>query len=271
MSTLTGKLIERRKAPRITTNGRMPGKIVDAAGDDVSCRTLDVSMMGLGIVSETDFPVGTELSLQLDGGPSVKLRVVSAFRRRDTATPAKRYGLLVEEGNVNLETVFRDAGCVEEPTPEVTERRPERAPRFAPDQALHVLVQTFGTRNSYDIVLENLSRSGLLVTMGRDEDLPFRVNTLVDLVIDPHRQAFPKPILATGKIVRRIDGEPGSEDARQHVSRLGIAIIEVQPGLEEDWRRALDSLASEPVDEGAQRPARRTPESVHRKAKKRAG
>jgi hypothetical protein len=275
MTQLTGKLIERRKAPRIATNGRLPGTLVDASGANVPCRTLDVSMMGLGVVSDVEMPMGAEVTLQLDGAAPLKLRIVSAFRLAAPA-PGMRYGLLLEEGDVNLEQVFRAAGCVEEPPPEVPvrgesgERRAERAPRFAPDQQLHVLVQTFGTRDDYEIVLENLSRSGLLVTMGHGEELPFRVNTLVDLVIDPHKRAFPKPIKATGKIVRRIDGEPGSEDARRHVSRLGIAIIEVQPGLEQDWQRALDALAVEAGEEVPQRPVSRAPEPIGRRPKRRA-
>ena len=277
MTSLKGKLIERRKAPRIATNGRIAGTLTDATGTELVCRTLDVSMMGLGIVSDIEIAMGAELTLALEGHPPIKLRVVSAFRLPGSVTQNMRYGLLLETGNVNLEQVFRTAGCVEEPPPEVPvrteggERRAERAPRFAPDQQLHVLVQTFGTRNAYEIVLENLSRSGLLVTMGNGDELPFRVNTLVDLVIDPHARAFPKPIKATGKIVRRIDGEPGSEDARRHVARLGIAIIEVQPGMEDDWQRALDSLAIEAGEEPGQRPMSRAPEPLGRRPKRRAG
>lgn len=240
---LTGRPLERRKAPRTETTGALPGRLVNTeTGDEIICKSIDVSRLGLAIESEIQLAVDVRLALEI-AGTRVSLTIVSC------ALPKKgdrmyRYGLFADASGVDLEDVFATAGLITRPISRPgVQGQPDRAPRFLPDQELKLEARTFGTSAPYVLVVENLSRSGLLVGMVNSEHLPFRVNTLLDLVIDPKAKVFEGPIKATGKIVRRVDEK--SKDPEKldvNVVRLGIVIVEVEPRDEAKWVTALEFL-----------------------------
>jgi hypothetical protein len=242
---LTGRPIDRRKAPRIETNGKMPGRmLLEATGGEFPCVSFDVSRIGIGITTDMDLAINTRLVLEI-GERRVPLTVVASFKQEDSVR-ARRYGLFLEDTTVDLEVEFRLAGCMVPEKAAGTGKpgRPgvaaARAPRFAPDQDIQLTAQTFGTRVAYQLSVENLSRSGLLVALSEDPNPPFRVNTLVDMVIDPLKRAFPNSIQATGKIVRRIDDK--GKDGEPPTVRLGIAIVDIAPQQAAKWQEALEIL-----------------------------
>lgn len=228
---LSGKLVDRRQVPRTLTNGRLPGRLSLVDGDEILCKSLDVSPLGLGLESPQTLSEGVKLVLELATG-AVVLEIVTRLESGGKF----RYGLLATK-EINLESIFRATGCLAPAEPE-----PKRPPRFSIDDVIHVEVKTFGTRSPYHLRIENLSRSGLLIATTSAEVLPFRVNTLVDLRIDPEGRAFRTPIEAAGKVVRRTgDGAPGKPE---NTTRLGIALVDMGTAQSAAWNAALDQLES---------------------------
>ncbi len=102
---------ERRFNPRRGLTGLLPGKlIVSATGRALSCRPVDVSRDGMGIIVDEQLAPGTEVELHMAEG-SLLLKVAWGqpdFGRRDLF----RYGLVSLERHADLERLFADSGCL---------------------------------------------------------------------------------------------------------------------------------------------------------------
>lgn len=112
-----------------------------------------------------------------------------------------------------------------------------RAPRVPLD--LHVESRTIGTDASYSLITEDISRSGLLLVWDRDVKMPFIVNTLIEMTIDPTGNCLDKPVSCLGKVVRR---EAEAEDGKGHQTRLGIQIVQIDNGDLKAWEGCLSQL-----------------------------
>jgi hypothetical protein len=102
---------EKRLQARMRLNGKLPGKLIRGLSkSEFFCRPLDVSRHGLGIVSNQELEVGETFSLETSAY-SVTLRVVwekSDFAKQDL----KRYGLEVEDLQIDLIELCRQADCI---------------------------------------------------------------------------------------------------------------------------------------------------------------
>jgi hypothetical protein len=104
---------------------------------------------------------------------------------------------------------------------------------------LEVESRTIGTDASYSLITEDISRSGLLLVWDRDVKMPFIVNTLLELTIDPSGSCLDKPVSCLGKVVRR---EAESEDGKGHQTRLGIQIVQIDNNDLQAWEGCLTQL-----------------------------
>lgn len=102
---------ERRLAPRQKLTGLMPGKFVaKSTGKNISCRPIDVSESGLGILTAEEIPVESILTLTT-GGSVIDLKVV--WRKPDFGkNNLMRYGLSCEDSGINLAAIFITSGCL---------------------------------------------------------------------------------------------------------------------------------------------------------------
>jgi hypothetical protein len=104
-------LKERRLKARKKLTGLLPGRMVNMSTErPISCRPIDISDFGLGILTADELPMGTQLVLVLPQ-KSVKFKVVwvaEDFGKNNL----KRYGLASEEQDVNVEVLFTEAGCL---------------------------------------------------------------------------------------------------------------------------------------------------------------
>lgn len=112
-----------------------------------------------------------------------------------------------------------------------------RAPRVPID--LEVESKTIGTTASYCFYTEDISRSGLLLVWDREARLPFIVNTLVELTIDPKGTCLDRPVNCLGKVVRR---ESNSPDAQSNQARLGVQIVQIDHSDLHAWEGCLAQL-----------------------------
>jgi len=110
-----------------------------------------------------------------------------------------------------------------------------RAPRVSID--LVVESKTLGTSAAYSMSTEDVSRSGLLLVWERESKMPFIVNTLIEMTIDPTGSCLSKPLTCLGKVVRR-DAKDGSGQA----TRFGIQIVQMDPSDAQNWEGCLSEL-----------------------------
>lgn len=112
-----------------------------------------------------------------------------------------------------------------------------RAPRVPID--LQVESKTIGTTAAYKFETEDISRSGLLLVWDRDVKMPFIVNTLLELTIDPAGSCLSRPVACLGKVVRR---ESSIEEGGGHATRLGIQIVQIDHSDLNTWEGCLTEL-----------------------------
>ena len=113
-----------------------------------------------------------------------------------------------------------------------------RAPRVP--VPIQVESRTMGTMSAYKLQTEDISRSGLLLVWDRDVvKMPFIVNTLLEMTIDPEGSYLGRPVTCLGKVVRR---DPGSEDGKGHSARLGIQIVQIDNSDLSAWEGCLNEL-----------------------------
>lgn len=110
-----------------------------------------------------------------------------------------------------------------------------RAPRVSID--LVVESKTLGTSAAYSMSTEDVSRSGLLLVWERKTKMPFIVNTLIEMTIDPKGSCLSKPLTCLGKVVRR-----DAQDCDSQSTRFGIQIVQMDPGDIQNWEGCLSEL-----------------------------
>ena len=120
--------------------------------------------------------------------------------------------------------------------------RPEesrvRAPRMDINSSLVVDSKTLGTSINYRLTTKNVSKSGLLLSWGNETHVPFIVNTLIEMTIDPGGRWLTSPVPCLGKVVRR------EEEGPQGAS-FGIRIIQIDNSDLEAWEKCVLNLEKE--------------------------
>lgn len=112
-----------------------------------------------------------------------------------------------------------------------------RAPRVPMD--LEVESRTIGTSAAYRFSTIDISRSGLLLAWERESKMPFIINTLLELTIDPKGACLEKPVNCLGKVVRR---EAEHADGRGNQARIGIQIVQIDNTDLRQWEGCLTEL-----------------------------
>ena len=103
------KLKEKRFKPRKALTGLLPGPITKIDGERVTCRPVDISENGLGILSEEQLSTGDKLMLELK---DEKIALEVTYQKRDFGKHNLfRYGIICTE-NKDLEKIFLEAGCL---------------------------------------------------------------------------------------------------------------------------------------------------------------
>jgi len=110
-----------------------------------------------------------------------------------------------------------------------------RAQRMDVDNSLVVDSKTLGTTITYRLTTRNVSKSGLLLSWNNDSHVPFIVNTLIEMTIDPGSRWLTNPVPCLGKVVRREEG--GKQGAR-----FGIRIIQIDNEDLENWETCVGNL-----------------------------
>lgn len=102
---------ERRAKARQQLTGLLPGKIyMESSHAFISCRPVDVSSSGIGILTSTHLKLGDILVMEVKD-KIIQMRIEwmkPDFGKRDLY----RYGLKVESGSDDLVSLFKKSGCL---------------------------------------------------------------------------------------------------------------------------------------------------------------
>ncbi len=102
--------LEQRRMQRRHVTTLLPGTLLDAEQRVLQCKPVDISPEGLSILSGAVLPVGTALELKTHNA-SIAFEVI--WQKPDFGKKGLvRYGLKACDPAVDLETLFRDAGCL---------------------------------------------------------------------------------------------------------------------------------------------------------------
>lgn len=103
-------LDEQRRSPRRVLTKLLPGPLLDHEQKVLHCRPIDLSQEGLSVLTEVQLSVGTQLTLKTHN-QTVTLEVM--WQRPDFGKQGlSRYGLRAIDPTIDLEHMFRSAGCL---------------------------------------------------------------------------------------------------------------------------------------------------------------
>ncbi len=102
---------EKRLSQRKKLTGLLPGRLsLIGSKSFISCRPVDISRHGLGILTSERITVGTKLILKL---PDQEIHLEVQWGQPDFGKKDLfRYGLVTHEQGHDLEDLFEKAGCL---------------------------------------------------------------------------------------------------------------------------------------------------------------
>ena len=105
------KFKERRISSRKRLSGLMPGKLILKENEkQITCKPVDISDHGIGVIVGEILTVGTALELQAKHH-NIPLEIIWSqpdFGKNDLF----RYGLVCPDETINLEQIFIEYGCL---------------------------------------------------------------------------------------------------------------------------------------------------------------
>lgn len=110
-----------------------------------------------------------------------------------------------------------------------------RADRVPPPGPCIVETKTIGTSLSYNLPLENFSRTGFLLNSGPYLRIPFQINTILELKVDPRGSVFEQPFHLLAKIVRLIKDQ-------ENLAQYGVQILQVDSKDSYHWQKTIDQF-----------------------------
>ena len=104
---------------------------------------------------------------------------------------------------------------------------------------LTVESKTLGSKVPYALNTVNISKSGLLLGKEEGAKVPFIVNTLLELTIDPDCSFLAEPVTCMAKVVRL---ETADELGKKVNAKFGVQIIQLENDDAVAWEACLSNL-----------------------------
>ncbi len=111
-----------------------------------------------------------------------------------------------------------------------------RAKRVGAD--LTAETRTIGVPLAFKVIMENVSRTGFLLSPAANDRMPYQINTLIEMTVDPSASKLDRPIFLLGRIVRTVQ----SEDIKQ----FGVHIVQIDTKDYTSWEKYITSLEGKP-------------------------
>lgn len=112
-----------------------------------------------------------------------------------------------------------------------------RAKRLETGSSLMAVTRTIGAPMAFNLSLDNVSRTGFLLDSGTVR-IPYQVNTLLEMTVDPGASKLDRPIHLLGRIVRTTQPENSSK-------KFGVHIIQIDSNDFNSWEKYVEHLESD--------------------------
>ena len=208
----------------------LAGCLKNGAGDVLRYFPLEASRFRLTILTESALTMHEIIKLS-GQAESVDLSVVKIIDNYQNSgfTLCK----LLSDGtdtNIHVEKLYKSATEFSSAM-----HKPElRAARFCTINQVKVHVRTFGSVGSFTMNSQNLSKSGLLLREHNGQPVPFSLNTIIEMTIDPESEWLEKSMPCVGKVVRRDDAGFGQS--------YGVKLVEMDETSLANWINLVDEL-----------------------------
>ena len=94
--------------------------------------------------------------------------------------------------------------------------------------------RTIGVPLAFKVIMENVSRTGFLLSPAANDRMPYQINTLIEMTVDPGAIKLDRPIFLLGRIVRTVL----SEDTK----RFGVHIVQIDSKDYNSWEKYISDL-----------------------------
>jgi hypothetical protein len=107
-----------------------------------------------------------------------------------------------------------------------------RAKRVGAD--LTAETRTIGVPLAFKVIMENVSRTGFLLSPAANDRMPYQINTLIEMTVDPGAAKLERPIFLLGRIVRTVQ----ADDLKQ----FGVHIVQIDSKDYSSWEKYISGL-----------------------------
>ncbi|MCX6119476.1 MAG: PilZ domain-containing protein [Proteobacteria bacterium] len=98
---------------------------------------------------------------------------------------------------------------------------------------MHVQARTIGTKILFNMPVENVSATGMLISQNEGQKAPFNINTILELeVAPPKHNSSNKRVQCLGKVIHATKAADGS-------ARFGIKIIQSEDDEQQVWNQII--------------------------------
>ncbi len=94
--------------------------------------------------------------------------------------------------------------------------------------------RTIGVPLAFKVIMENVSRTGFLLSPAAKDRMPYQINTLIEMTIDPGAMKLDRPIFLLGRIVRTVQ----VADTKQ----FGVHIVQIESKDHIFWEKYISGL-----------------------------
>lgn len=231
--------LEHTPASSLIANG-----LIDAEGRSLVYWPTEVSQFLLAILTSDDLTETNHVILSTEAGHALRLTLIK-FEKNYRGGGLHWAQYRSEDTNANIESELRKLPELKRWNPQHANGEPIKLPsgrmqiraaRFDLNDRLPISAKTFGTRFPYNLSVQNVSKSGMLIA-GDGEAPPFNNGTILEMTIDPQGSQFAEPVRCLAKVVRS-----ETNHLNQKIARFAVQLIELDPSINTVWCDYIDNV-----------------------------
>ena len=208
---------------------------VRSTDEPINYYPVQISKFSIGIVAKAGLNIIDDLELLSPNGP-LRMRLMSV--ETDGVPDGNcRYHIMLTELNEDLEQIYSNSERFQQFQGSHSNFQ---FARFETTTSSILSCKTFGSTNPYRFKSVNASKSGLLIVSLTKQHVPFRINTILEFILEPNSSWLNRSIKGVAKVVH--------ERATRGASKLeknqyfGIELKDLQGDGELVWRQSVTKL-----------------------------
>ncbi len=233
----------------------LSGSLEASSGILVEYWPVEISNYKLSIYSKVNVKSGDSLYFNLNNDTRIELRVDRVINLKVARIPLIKMTLVTKEQQLEacMQHISELKGWTINTLKEENHRVSSdhlalRAARINSASTITVKAKTFGTPNYFSLTTKNVSKSGMLIeNFSKLDTVPFGVNTIIEIKIDPAEEKLKQSVTCLAKVIRR----ETTQRQDQHSSEFGIKLIEMTPEQVDTWAEFVETQERQLFDQGA--------------------